>query len=99
MSNYGVTFGGVNYPLEWAKSLINNKISKDLPLKEYFIAMNEAVDFGQSVSRKRISFKQWIKDLHSSDMLFYWNPKDPLPAWSFWWHKILRILRKKLLKR
>lgn len=99
MSNYGITYGGVNYPLEWANSLINNNISKEKKLKEYFVAMNEAIDFGQSVSRKSISFIQWVKDLHSSDMLFYWNPKDPLPAWSFWWHKTVRILRKKLFKR
>lgn len=98
MSNYGVTFGGINYPLEWAKAVINNQIVRDKSIKDCFVAMNEALDFGQSVSTKKITIKQWLKELHSVDVLFLWNSKDPLPAWSFWWHKIIRMLRKNLFK-
>ena len=99
MSNYGVTFGGVNYPLSWAKSVINNRIETNFQLKEYFTAINEAGDFGQSVATGKVSLIQWLKDIRSVDMLFYYNPKDPLPAWSFWYYKIIRKIRKKLFKK
>ena len=68
-------------------------------IKEYFTAINEAQDFGQSVVGKKVSLLQWIQDIHNADMLFYYNPKDPKPAWAFWWYKIVRKFRKKLLKR
>lgn len=99
MSNYGVTFGGINYPLSWAKSVINNRIETNFQLKEYFTAINEAGDFGQSVATRKVSLFQWLKDIRSVDMLFYYNPKDPLPAWSFWYYKIIRKIRKKLFKK
>ena len=99
MSNYAVTFGGVNYPLTWAKSLLENKIQMNSEIKEYFTAINEAQDFGQSVVGKKVSLLQWIQDIHNADMLFYYNPKDSKPAWAFWWYKIVRKFRKKLLKR
>lgn len=99
MSNYAVTFGGVNYPLTWAKSLLENKIQMNSEIKEYFTAINEAQDFGQSVVGKKVSLLQWIQDIHNADMLFYYNPKDPKPAWAFWWYKIVRKFRKKQLKR
>ena len=99
MSNYAVTFGGVNYPLTWAKSLLENKIQMNSEIKEYFTAINDAQDFGQSVVGKKVSLLQWIQDIHNADMLFYYNPKDPKPAWAFWWYKIVRKFRKKLLKR
>ena len=99
MSNYGVTFGGVNYPLSWAKSVLNNRIETNFQLKEYFTAINEAGDFGQSVATRKVSLFQWLKDIRSVDMLFYYNPKDPLPAWSFWYYKIIRKIRKKLFKK
>ncbi len=99
MSNYGVTFGGVNYPLSWAKSLINNKIETNFKLKEYFTAINESGDFGQSVATGKVSLVQWLKDIRKADLRFYYHPNDPLPAWSFWYYKIIRKIRKKLFKK
>ena len=96
--NYALTFGGVNYPIAWAKSILENKIEKNYRLKDYFTALNEPGDFGQSVVKKKISILEWLYDVHYADMLFFWNPKDPIPAWSFWWHKIIRMIRKKLKK-
>lgn len=96
--NYALTFGGVNYPIAWAKSILGNKIEKNYRLKDYFTALNEPGDFGQSVVKKKISILEWLYDVHYADMLFFWNPKDPIPAWSFWWHKIIRMIRKKLKK-
>ena len=93
--NYALTFGGVNYPISWAQVMLN-KEKQIFALKEYFTALNEPGDFGQSVVKKKISFMQWLKDVHSADMLYFYNPNDPLPAWSFWWHKIIRKITKKI---
>ena len=68
-------------------------------IKPYFTALNEPGDYGQSVVGKKISLLQWLKDIHTADMLYFYNPKDPLPAWSFWYYKIIRKIRKKLFKK
>ncbi len=98
--NYAVTFGGLNYPLTWAKSVLDNHIDvpKEGTLKPYFTAMSEPGDFGQTVATKKLSFWKWIKDVHKADMLYFYNPKDPLPAWSFWYHKIIRAIKRKLCR-
>ena len=96
--NYAVTFGGLNYPLAWAQSVLDNHISEpqDGTLKSYFTALNEPGDFGQSVVRKKISFGRWIKEVHKADMLYFYHPDDPMPAWSFWYHKVVRMMKRKL---
>lgn len=96
--NYAVTFGGVNFPLTWAQSVLDNHINEPAveTLKPYFTALNESVDYGQSVARKRISLWKWLKDVHNADMLYFWHPEDKKPAWSFWYYKFLRLFKKKL---
>lgn len=96
--NYAITYGGLNYPLAWAQSVLDNHITKaeEGVLKPYFTALNEPGDYGQSVASKRISLWTWLKDVHNADMLYFWNPKDKKPAWSFWYYKFLRLFRKKL---
>ena len=98
--NYALTFGGINYPIKWAESMLINHIvypSKET-IKQHFTALNEPGDFGQSVATGKISLFQWLKDIRHADMLFFYNSKDSLPAWSFWWNKIFRKIRKKLFK-
>ena len=99
--NYALTFGGVNYPIKWAESMLMNRIvcPPKETIKHNFIALNEPGDFGQSVVGKKISFFQWLKDVHNADMLYFYNPKDPLPAWSFWFHKIKRKIFKKIFRK
>lgn len=96
--NYAVTFGGVNYPLVWAQSVLDNHITQpsEGTLKPYFTALNEPGDFGQSVVKKKVSFWSWIKDVHNADMLYFYHPNDPKPAWSFWYHKVMRMVKRKL---
>lgn len=96
--NYAITFGGLNYPLAWAQSVLDNHITEpvDGALKPNFTALNEPGDYGQSVARKRISLWKWLKDVHNADMLYFWHPKDMKPAWSFWYYKFLRLFKKKL---
>ena len=96
--NYAVTFGGLNYPLAWAQSVLDNHIMepREGTLKPYFTALNEPGDFGQSVAKKKVSFWSWIKDVHNADMLYFYHPNDPRPAWSFWYHKVIRMVKRKL---
>lgn len=96
--NYAITFGGLNYPLAWAQSVLDNHITEaeDGELKPYFTAMSEPGDFGQSVASKKISFWNWVMDVHKADMCYFYHPEDPRPAWSFWYHKIQRKLRRKI---
>lgn len=101
--NYAVTFGGLNYPMMWAESTLAGRIvpPKDsayskLPVKTYFTALSEPGDFGQTVISGRISFWKWLSDVRKADMLYFYNPSDKRPAWSFWTHKFLRrIVRRR----
>lgn len=95
--NYAVTFGGVNYPLTWAQSVLDNHITEPAMemLPPYFTALSEGGDYGQSVVSGKVSLWNWLKDVHNADMLYLYNPKDKRPAWSFWWHKIIRKIKKK----
>lgn len=93
--NYAITFGGVNYPAEWALATLNNKIDFEDSLNlRNFTAICEPGDFGQSVRSGKITFRQWLKDIIKADVCYFWNKKDPLPAISFWWYKISRFLKK-----
>lgn len=96
--NYSVTFGGLNYPLTWAQSVLNNHIEepKEGEIKPYFTALSELGDYGASVASGMVPFRQWLKDVHGADMLYIYNPNDPKPAWSAWWHKIVRKIKRVL---
>ena len=103
--NYAVTFGGLNYPMMWAESMLAGKIVNpeessfaQLPVTNYFTALNDPGDFGQSVVTRRISFWKWLKDIKNADMLYFYNPKDKAPAWSFWTKKFMRKLVRKTSK-
>jgi D-aspartate ligase len=95
--NYAVTYGGLNYPMMWAESMLAGTIVppdessySKLPVKTYFTALCEPGDYVQCVVKEKIPFGKWLMDVRKADMLYFYNPKDKLPAWSFWTHKILR---------
>lgn len=96
--NYAVTFGGVNFPLTWAQSVLDNHIEEPAieTLNPYFTALSEGGDYGQSVASGKVSLRNWLKDVHKADMLYLYNPKDKRPAWSYWSHKIVRKIKRKL---
>ena len=95
--NYAVTFGGLNYPAMWAESTLAGKLIPPeesdfsiLPIKNSFTALDEPGDFGQQVIKKRSSLRKWLQEVKHADMLYLYNPKDKLPALSFWSHKLTR---------
>ena len=104
--NYALTYGGMNYPMMWAESADAGRIIlpeesayAKLPVKTYFTAMSEPGDFAQCILREHGSFWKWLSDVRKADMLYFYNPKDPKPAWSFWFHKIKRKIRKRVTNK
>lgn len=92
-SNYGITYGGVNLPYVWSRSMLNGCIqTEDLPIKQsrYYV-MNEPSDI---TSIKRIGLFTWVKQFIHADCLYLWHNNDILPVFSFWWNKSIRKLRK-----
>lgn len=96
--NYAITFGGLNYPLAWAQSVLDNHITEPAieTLNPHYTALSEGGDYGQSVASGKVSLRNWLKDVHKADMLYLYNPKDKRPAWSYWIHKIVRKIKRKL---
>ena len=99
--NYAVTFGGLNYPAMWAESTLAGRLIppeeslfSSFPIKRSFTALNEPGDFGQQIIKKHSSLLKWLQEVKHADMLYLYNPKDIMPAISFWIHKLLRLLRK-----
>ena len=99
--NYALTYGGMNYPMMWAESMEAGKIVppeessfSTLPVKKYFTAISEPGDFAQCVIKGQVPFHKWLSEVRKADMLYFYNPKDRAPAWSFWINKIKRKIRK-----
>jgi len=81
--NYALTVGGGNLPYYWAKSMLMGKIpynEMELRVKP-FRAMVEPADFKRNV--KKIGVLNWLKDLRSSECLYYYNKKD---RWPFFYY-------------
>lgn len=92
--SYAFTYGGVNMPYEWAMAMLEGSISinKDSIRKKPFTAMVEVRDFKDFVLTKKISIRQWVRDLVRTDCLFYWNRKDRKPVYAYLFHLVKRRL-------
>lgn len=100
--NYAVTFGGANYPAMWAESTLADRIVfpeesvfAPRPVKKSFTALSEPGDFGQQIVTGHTSIWRWIREVLHADMLYLYNPKDKIPAFSFWYNKLIRKFRGK----
>lgn len=78
---YAHTYGGVNLPVLWAKSLIKGYIdTSEITLRANpFTAMDEFMDFRESVKSGKISFFNWYKQFRSCDVCFTFNKEDISP--------------------
>lgn len=83
--NYALTYGGCNYPVAWASATLSGNIDEaQFQLKQYFTAMDEPGDYGQMVATKKMSFKNWIKEMWQADILYIYNKRDKGPAIKYW---------------
>ena len=98
MRIYACTYGGVNLPLLWCKSMLNNKIDyESISInKDFFTAMYEPGDYAQYVATKKISYFQWFKEMCKSDLKFLYNKYDKKPAIKYWGNALIRMLKYKM---
>ena len=92
-SNYGITYGGVNLPYIWSRSILSGSIrTDDMSIKQnrYYV-MNEGSDISYI---KQVGLFSWIRQFIHADSLYLWHSNDIMPAISFWWNKALRKLYK-----
>lgn len=94
LSNYACTYGGANMPYLWAQSTLQNKIVYPINrLKDFFTCKNEAIDFSQTVGRKKMSLFLWFKETIHTDCLLIYNRHDMKPFIGFWLGKFNKIGR------
>lgn len=99
--SYAHTVEGVNLPIIWAKSVLAGHLDvSDVKIKEdVFTAMVEESDFRESVLKKKISLRQWIKDVKGCACLFIYNKKDPKPFWKYISSEANRLIKKIVFRK
>lgn len=98
MRMYACTYGGINLPFLWAKSMLENNIDFDSiqPKKEFFSAMYEPADYAQYVATKKLGYMRWLNDLRKADLKFLYNKNDKRPAFKYWTKAIRNMVKYKL---
>ena len=88
--NYALTVGGGNLPYFWAKSTLARRILfEEMQLrKKPFKAMVEPADFIRNA--KQVGLWRWIKQCLGAECHYYFNAKDPMPFFSYVFHRIFR---------
>ena len=88
--SYPYTFAGMNLPYQWAKSTLQGFIDdKSATLREKpFRAMVELEYYVAWVRTHKISIFQFLKELFTCDVWFYYNSKDR----GVMWHVLKRHL-------
>lgn len=100
--NYAATKLGMNLPILWANAQLDKILPNDAEKKvpSGYKAMAELPDFGWRVLKKRISLKNWIKEVKSCNCLYFYNKEDMKPFRSaVYWkiqNKVVKIINKKL---
>ncbi len=79
--SHAATFGGINMPYQWAKSVLSGKLDiEGCERRPAFKAMVEPADFMYSVIKeKQVSLWRWIKDVKGCDYFYYWSKDDKIP--------------------
>ena len=96
--SYAYTYGGYNMPVLWATATLEGKLdlSDRIPMKE-FTAMVEPDDLLKNVFHGHVvSFRHWVKDVKSTNCFYYYNRKDPIPFYSYWYNHIKKTIKNKL---
>ena len=79
--SYAYTYGGYNMPVLWAKATLEGKLDlSERKLKQEFTAMVEPDDLlKNALHDHKVSIRQWIRDVRSTDCFYYYNKKDKKP--------------------
>lgn len=86
--NYAITVGGGNLPYFWAKSMLAGRILyEEMNLRDKpFEAIVEPSDFTRNA--KKVGYITWLKQCFRADCHYYFNAKDPMPFFSYVWHRV-----------
>lgn len=99
MYNYNHIVEGVNLPYLWAKSTLEGHIDSTSinvkPIK--YVAFDEMSAFSNCL-RHPSKLPSWLRQLRTSDILYFRNKKDPKPTRKFWINLLTRKLRHLIKK-
>ena len=99
MYNYNHTYEGINLPYLWAKSTIEGNINtQDIQVKNInYTALCELTSFGDALRHPK-KIPNWIREIRTADVLYYYNKKDKYPCFVTWCKFFLRKIRNVLRK-
>jgi predicted ATP-grasp superfamily ATP-dependent carboligase len=83
-----VTKSGVNLPVIWVKSCLNQDYTQELATPKKITMMPEFQDF-KLVLQRKVGLKQWLKDVRRTDYFMEYDAKDKAPFWRFIWNKVI----------
>ena len=97
--SHAATFGGINMPYQWAKSIITGNLNIDgCKRRPLFTAMIEPADFINSVVKeKQVTLWQWLNDVKRCDYFYYYNKKDKKPFFKMLFKNIsIKNIKKRV---
>lgn len=103
--NYAATKLGMNLPVLWAYGQIHSQLPEEAEktIPNGYKALAELPDFGWRVLKKKISLRDWIKEVKSCDCLYFYNKDDKKPFRSavFWKieNKAVKIFNKVVFRK
>ena len=79
--SYASTKAGMNLPILWAKTMLDNKLDIDptVKIEDGFMAMVEPIDYGKRVPTGRASWGEWLRDFRQAKCPFYYSEDDIEP--------------------
>ena len=98
MYNYNHTVNGFNIPYLWALFSVYGHIDTSYikPKYDKYTSFDELTAFASCLRTPKL-FGAWIRTLKSSNVLFYYDSKDPKPCVLAWWYflkrKIIHLFR------
>ena len=96
---FALTSGNVNVPYLWAKAMLSGGIdyASIHPQQTMFTAIDEILDFANSVKSRKISFFKWMKQVIKSQRKYYFTKDDPKPAIYAYWRYLKKSLKKHVI--
>ena len=83
-----VTKAGVNLPIIWVKSCLNEDYTSEIRPVDKIVMMPEFQDI-KLVLQRKVSLIQWIKDWKRTDYFMEYDKKDSKPFWQYIINKLI----------
>lgn len=83
-----VTESGVNLPVVWVKACLGEDYYSEVKVPKHIVVMPEFQDF-KLVLQRKLSLKQWMRDLHRTDVFLEYASDDKRPFFQFILDKLI----------